>query len=324
MKRIIVLLILSLTILSCYDEYIKDFENSAIYFAWPTNVRTFVVGEGMKIEIGVVLAGVRENTLDRSVNFNIDNNLVNFSVLQEMKSGESYIQNAVESVDELKPIPSNYFSLSNNSNITIKAGKHVGSVVMKADSANFLADTATLQANYAIALYLTDTYDADSILETRRSTVIGLKYENMLFGHYWHGGKTVIKDPNGNTLENISYSTSIPQPDSKVWTLTTVAPNTLVANGYSDQTTSKAEMSLKLDGNKIIVKSVEGATFEILPDGESYFNRAKLLQDRKIFLKYQYVNTEGNTCFVQDTLTFRNRIRDGINEWQDENPAHYK
>lgn len=27
--------------------------------------------------------------------------------------------------------------------------------------------------------------------------------------------------------------------------------------------------------------------------------------------------------YVTDTLTFRNRIRDGVNEWQDENPDHY-
>ena len=26
---------------------------------------------------------------------------------------------------------------------------------------------------------------------------------------------------------------------------------------------------------------------------------------------------------VKDVLSFRNRIRDGVNEWQDENPAHY-
>jgi len=48
-----------------------------------------------------------------------------------------------------------------------------------------------------------------------------------------------------------------------------------------------------------------------------------LLQNRKIFLNYKYKDAAGNWCHAQDTLTFRNRIRDGVNEWQDENPANY-
>ena len=42
-----------------------------------------------------------------------------------------------------------------------------------------------------------------------------------------------------------------------------------------------------------------------------------------IFLKYKYQDATGNWCHAQDTLTFRNRMRDGVNEWQDENPLHY-
>jgi hypothetical protein len=61
----------------------------------------------------------------------------------------------------------------------------------------------------------------------------------------------------------------------------------------------------------------------VTPDGESRFNRATLLQDRKIFLAYKY-EKGGNVYHARDTLTFRNRIRDGVNEWQDENPEHYK
>jgi hypothetical protein len=61
-------------------------------------------------------------------------------------------------------------------------------------------------------------------------------------------------------------------------------------------------------------------TFE--PDAASSFNGSQLLQDRKLFLKYKY-EEDGFTYHCQDTLTFSNRIRDGINEWQDENPENY-
>ena len=87
---------------------------------------------------------------------------------------------------------------------------------------------------------------------------------------------------------------------------------------------TKNEMKLTLDGTNIVVSTNTGSTFAVLPDGTSTFNRAKLLQNRKILLNYKYVNAAGNTCYAQDTLTFRNRIRDGVSEWQDENPANYK
>jgi len=104
----------------------------------------------------------------------------------------------------------------------------------------------------------------------------------------------------------------------------TNSPNSLYTNGYLDQTTSKNEMLLTLDGSNITISSVSGSKYTILPDGTSTFNKVKLLQNRKIFLKYSYLNTDnGYTYHCTDTLTFRNRIRDGVNEWQDENPSNY-
>lgn len=322
MKKIFVLLILSIAIVSCYDDYIKDYDFNAVYFTYQFDTRTFVVGEGMEIEIGVALSGTMDNKIDRNVSFSIDDALVTPAVLTAMKGGATYIKNAVSGVTALSPIPASYYTLSDNDNMVIKAGQHSGSVTLKADSATFLADAGTLSAKYALPLYITSA-DADSILETKRSSVIGLKYESMLFGNYWHGGVTAVKDPAGTTIQTINYFTAIPTPENTIWKLTTVGPNTLVTNGYSNNTSSKGEMRLTLDGGNIVVSSNTGSTFVIEPDGASSFNRARLLQDRKIYLKYKYVNAAGNTCYASDTLTFRNRIRDGVNEWQDENPLHY-
>lgn len=322
MKKILGFLILSVALVSCYDEYIKDFDRSGVYFAYQIDTRTMVVGEGMKIEVGVALAGVMENTIDRNVSFSINNALVTPAILTAMKGGPTYIKNAVTGVTTLSPIPANYFTLSDNTKIVIKAGKHTGSVVLKADSVNFLADAATINAAYALPLYI-NSADADTILEKKRSSVIGIKYENMLFGNYWHGGVTTVKDAGGTTIQTITYRTTIPTPENTIWTLKTVAPNILVTNGYSNVTTSKGEMRLMLDGTNITVSGNTGSTFVVEPDGTSTFNRSRLLQDRRIYLSYKYVNASGNTCYAKDTLTFRNRIRDGVNEWQDANPSNY-
>ena len=100
---------------------------------------------------------------------------------------------------------------------------------------------------------------------------------------------------------------------------------TLVTNGVSDESSSsKDEFEIMLNGGTITISSMEGASYEVMPDGASAYNQAKLLQDRRIFLKYKYEDVDGNWYHATDTLTFRNRIRDGVNEWQDENPENYK
>lgn len=323
MKKILIVLILSIAMVSCYDDYIADFDYDGIYFPYQTDVRTFVVGEGMKIQVGAALGGVRTNNRDRIVSFQLDNTLVSPATLALMKGGAQYIKDALVPVTALTAIPAAYYTLSDPGKIVIKAGQHMGSVVMKVDSAKFLADPNTLFANYVLPLTITSA-DADTILPLKKSAVIGLKYENMLFGNYWHGGVTVVKDAAGATLQTISYYTAVNQPENKVWKLKTVAPNQLVTNGISDQTSAKEEMLLTLDGTNITVSTRTGSTFPVEANGTSTFNRAKLLQNRKILLNYKYVNAAGNTCFATDTLTFRNRIRDGVNEWQDENPNNYK
>ena len=322
MKKILAFLTLSVAMVSCYDDYIEDYDFNAVYFPYQIDVRTIVVGEGMNIEIGATLGGVLENTKDRNVDFIIDNALITPARLLAMKAGATYIKNSVLSVTTLSPLPTTYYTLSNSNRIVIKAGQYMGSVVMRADSAAFLADAATINASYAIPLYITSA-DADSILEPKRFAVIGLKYENMLFGNYYHGGVTLEKNASGTVVTTIPYYTTIPQVQAKTWALITVAPDALAIKGYSAIASAKNELVLTLNGNNIAVSSATGSTFAYQSDGASTFNRPKLLQDRKIFLSYKYLNAAGNTCYATDTLTFRNRIRDGVNEWQDENPSHY-
>jgi len=324
MKKILILLFVSVLLNACYDDYVKDYDYDGIYFPYQLDVRTFVVGEGMKIQLGVALGGVSDNVKDRVINYQLDNSLINAQTLATMKTSATYIKNATIPVTELKVLPANYYQLSDPGKFVIKAGQHAGTITLKADSAKFLADASTLVATYALPVRITSA-DADTVLLSKNYAVIGLKYENMLFGNYWHGGVTVEKDAAGAVVKTTPYYTAINAPTSKAWALTTVEPMALTANGYADITNpTKQEMKLTVSGGKITVSSLPTATVQILPDGDCTFNQAKLLQNRKIYLKYKYVNAAGNTCYAQDTLTFRNRVRDGVNEWQDENPNNYK
>jgi len=323
MKKIFALIILSVAMVSCYEDYVKDYDYNAVYFAYQINVRSFIVGEGMKIQFGVNLAGVMDNAEDRNVGFQVDDELVTPDILTRMKGGLAYIKTATTPVAALLPIPSNYYTLSNSSTMVIRAGQHTGVITMQADSAAFLADANTSIPNYAVGLRITSA-DADTIPVSKNYQVIALKYENMLFGNYLHGGVTTVKDATNTTIETIVYKTAVNQSDTKIWNLKTVAPDALASNGFAGEnsTPGAEEIILTLNGTNIIVSSAAGATHTYLPEGASTYNAAKLLQDRKIFLNYKYVEGE-NTYYCQDTLTFRNRIRDGVNEWQDENPSHY-
>ena len=129
----------------------------------------------------------------------------------------------------------------------------------------------------------------------------------------------------GETVERIDYHCTVPQADSKVWTLTTVAPFALTANAVSNGNNgSAAQMKLTLlPDDSIEIEPVAGASYEVTADGESYFDRSKLLQDRKIILNYKY-SSGTKTYHAHDTLYFRNRIRDGVNEWQDSDSSKYE
>jgi hypothetical protein len=320
MKNIITFLFVLLGLSSCYKDYVTDYVYSSTYFTYQTDVRSIVLGEDSSFQLGVVVAGIRENTIDREVSYTIDPTFINPSTLALLKSGNS--KAAMTSVTQLKQLPANYYKFSDNSKFIIKAGSMLGTIKLTLNS-NFLADAGSFAPNYAIPLRITKA--GDSILPNKNYTVVAIKYESMLFGNYWHGGVTT-RDSAGIRVKPINYYTSIPSADALAWALTTSGLNSLTTNGVSAKSsTGKPEISLTLNSDgKIIVSEVSGATYKILPDGESTFNKAKLLQNRKIFLSYKYQDAAGIWYNAKDTLTFRNRIRDGFNEWQDENPEHYK
>jgi hypothetical protein len=334
MKKIFALIVLSIAMVSCYEEYLLDYPTTSIYFPNQVDVRTFVVGEGMKFTVGAALGGVRQNTIDRNVSFILDPTLITPERLAAMKvSSWAHIKNPATPVAALLPLPDNYYTMTpSTTTMVIKAGWHGGTVTIKADSTNFLNDSVnTAFSTYMLPFYITAA-DADSILEPRRFALIGTRFDNMLFGNYWHGGAALVNRAlNPNVLRRadttITYRTVVPIPENMIWSLTTAGPSTLTCNGYLNNTVvaGKKILKLALKGTQIFLTSGPDAPYVITQEGACSFNNPKLLQDRKIVLKYTYTQTVSPwfTYHCTDTLTFRNRIRDGINEWQDENPSHY-
>ena len=347
MKRIFAALLATALLTGCYEKYVKDYDYSGVYIAYQYDLRTFVVGEGLKFQIGSVLAGVLSNDRDRSVYYMLDDELVTgnlapyngldelgqpsepFTAFEVMSGAstsgnvsQSYVTEAVKSsgIRELTPLPREYFRVSQEEKMTVPRGRHTGTITVRADSAAFLADAqAGSKPYYAFGFRITSA-DADTILLSKSFEVIAVRYENMLFGNYYHGGTTSVVDATGTVLSSEVYPTTVPSDEGThgVYTLTTVAPDALTTNFRGTQ---EGSLRLTLDGANVTVASTDAS--QPVEDLGSSFNRARLLQNRKIFLHYRYANGDNTYTVVKDTLTFRNRIRDGVNEWQDENPKNY-
>jgi len=94
----------------CYEDFRIDYPYTTVAFSTATGGlstagelgRTVVKDEGLKLDVGVYLAGVLENKEERWVRFTIDPTLL---------AGTDY---------EL--MPANYYTLSNSNTMTIPPG----------------------------------------------------------------------------------------------------------------------------------------------------------------------------------------------------------
>jgi hypothetical protein len=327
MKKLLALIILSIALVSCYENYIYDFTYTSIYFPYQMDVRTFVVGEGMKIDVGAALGGVRKNEKDRNVSFVFDNSMITPALLTSMKNAsQPYIKNAATPIVAASQtlLPSNFYSITSSNTMVIKSGQHMGAVTIKPDSVTFLNDSAkTMYATYVLPFRITNA-DADSMKYGKTTNAVAFRFENMLFGNYYHGGAAKIPKVYSPTVDSatITYRWAVNDIATKIWTLTTAGPSTLYTNGYFNLQTAKNELKLVLKDTIVFVSSGPGSTNTYVQNGTCVYRKTKLLQNRKILLKYSFVSGK-YTYRCTDTLYFRNRLRDGVNEWQDENPSHY-
>ena len=316
MKKLLMLFAVIVLLSSCYDDYVKDFDKSFVYLPYQTNVRTFVVGEGMKVEVGAVLGGVLNNNMDRVVNYSIDNSIVTPLVYQSLVDDtRDYVKNNVWT--SLSGLANGSYTLSNPNSMIIKKGNTSGTIVVRPDSVKFLSDIDNLKAKYALGFVITSCPDVDTINTEKKNAVIAFRYENMLFGNWFRSGAA-----NADGVINV-YRAKVNQATSDLGILTTVAPLKLYYNHFGvPAKIGGMFLSLNKD-NSISISGDTGAAIQVVQDGECKYNAAKKLQDRKIFLSYKFVEN-GVTVQCKDTLSFRDRIRDGVIEYRDENPNNYK
>ena len=214
MKKIlfILLAITGCVFTSCenQDWEFPDFEYTTVYFAYQTPVRTITFGEDVwdtsldnqgQCQIMATIGGVYSNDKDRTISFQVDNSIVDDITFADGS--------------EIKAMPSNYYTLSDNNKIVIPKGKLLGGVTVQLTDA-FFADPEAASGKYVIPVRMTDVQGADSILagvplvENPRLAVAGdwdvqpknyilyaVKYISQYDSWYLRAGTDVYSDARG-------------------------------------------------------------------------------------------------------------------------------
>lgn len=318
MKRRILLFAAAVMLATgCYDDYVRDFDYSAVFVAYQYDLRTFVLDEGEKFDFTVALGGVMTNEEDRNVELVLDPTLLE-NGLDGLKdnslvSGE-YVTEAIKSsgITELTLLPENYYTIEGLEGLAIRKGKHTASVTLRATEA-MRADSKVFAPCYALGFRVVNA-EADTVLQDRNFAVVAVKCENRFYGNWSHSCLKTVYDAAGNKVSSDYTSNSI--ADDNVYILTTIDGNSVVSDKVAGVT---GAMTLTFDGDDITVSSEDGKVA-----GTGKFNGNRLLQARELYLNYTVTEADNSRTEVSDTLYFRNRMRDGVNEWQDENPENYK
>ncbi|MFB9052742.1 hypothetical protein ACFFVB_06570 [Formosa undariae] len=290
-KLLTLTLVIGMGTVSCsYDDFVdNEFEFTSVYLPKAQIDRTFIMGEGMRIGVGVVLGGRLNNTEDVEVTFSLSDALVT-------DSGRPVLPPSYYSLVDIEGNPA-------NNKIIIPAGKTQGFVYVQADSINFLADEISLGNNYALGFELDNVVKADSILSEYNTSIITFTYINQLYGNYIQKGE-VIKT--GSTNETVVYPGGI----TDVLELTMLAPNALLYSGIADLRGSDKKLKVIVAAdNSITIETADNA-IEVVDDGGSFYNP----DTRELTLNYSF-SFNGVDYKASDVLEFRNRTVDGVNQF---------
>jgi hypothetical protein len=283
-KFAIIMICIGLAFSSCekYEEYMVDYRYSAVYFPHASIDRTVIVGEYMDIGVGIFLGGRIENNAEEWASYMLD---------PDVLSGTDY-----------KLLPEKYYSLDNNEKIIISKGEFNGFATVSINQDLFCADSLALSSTYALGFRLLDT-SVDTILSDMQTTIITFKYINTYDGNYYHKGKAV-GFVDGSPVDTMKY------PADDFWNLSTFSPNGVTAPEMGNISGDDYRMDLVIKpDNSVSIVINPNAGNEVQSGTGQYYP-----ETRTFILEYSFQH-EGKNYQANDTLLFRNRIVDGVNQW---------
>jgi hypothetical protein len=179
-----------------YENYIKDYDYSTVYFGAQKPLRTLVArtnNDYLEFKIGVTLAGLRENNKGYTARFELDPELLNI----------------VEGANQFTLLPAECYTIVNpDKTFVIPKGKFLGDCTVKIDKGAFVSLPGSLNNTYALPLILLSA-TADAILPGKNYTVIVIKYIDEHSGYYYCKGSESEWDGTavvGGTTKEYAYA----------------------------------------------------------------------------------------------------------------------
>ncbi len=194
MKRILKitsLLLAFISLSSCYEDYVHDYDFPSMGFALNRQVRT-VVSTTNQIYVGVSIGGKRSVDLKDWATFTFD---------QSLLTGTG-----------LKMLPESYYVLADPNTFTVRKTNLAVADVGITFTEDFYADPACLERTYALPFRLVATSIdavADStgardpygaIREGGQTAVVAIKYISGFSGTYYKVGSVTEVDASGNAV----------------------------------------------------------------------------------------------------------------------------
>lgn len=270
-----------------FGDYDIEYPTKRVLFTYQTYNYQVVVGEGLRLKVGFVFAGLPENDRDRVVKYAVDPSLV--------------------TDEDQMPLPEGYYTFDNPSEIVIPKGALKAYMPVRLDSAAFVNDPKALTGEYILPVRITEA-DADEISPGKGYTMISLSYQGRQYGNYTYKGKAT-----GSNGEIREY-TNQPTATNSIRQLQTVAADKFRVyadqNGTSDPAKGKYSMIVTVPVKGGGSVALEPDT-EYLPDtpvtqnGECTYDESS----KTFVLRYRYTDADGVEWTCEDTMVFRNRVR---------------
>ena len=326
MKRIIIitgLIIFLLGLFSCENQErdFADFDYTTTYFPYQYPVRTIVLGDYYfdntldnehKFLISVACGGGYGNKQNVTVNFTVDPDLADGLYLSP-------------GTQQMFALPTNYYTLSNTSQITIPSGQISGSVVVQLND-NFFDDPLAIGNSYVVPLKITSS-TTDSVLQgstmladpdprvvgdwvvaPKNFTLFCVKFVNEYQGNYLLRGKDVISE-GGDIDTTVVYRNKYVEK-CEVVSVKTSARRDVIYSNKIRPSGGNFEMVMTFDasGNATVTNTTKYPSAVITGTGK--FSKgtekwAEIARDA-IYLDYQ-IDVAGQIHNVKDTLVFRDK-----------------
>jgi hypothetical protein len=326
MKKILVILTLVIGLIACHNQKITfpDFDFTSGYFPYQYPVRTLVLGDYIfdntndnnhKFLISAAIGGMYANNKDRSFDIQVDKSLATKALF-------------TPSLDTIRMMPDNYYSLSSTQKLIVPKGEFNGSIEVQLTDA-FFNDPLAIKLAYIIPVRLLNSSDVDTILKGRSSrtnpdsrvtaqwdvvpkdfTMFAVKFINPYHGKYLHRGTAVVKNASSTILETTSYHNVYIERD-EVWSLVTTGKNQVSASGTLRSTLITGTLNMLLnfaDNGTCTITQNTGSAFTITGTGQFAANADEWGNEKRnaIYINYQ-LTSAGNTYTATDTLVVRDR-----------------